>query len=230
MRVLAVQNYPDTTLGQIETALLERKAEIVIWQAYDGSPMPDGPFDAMVVLGGIQNALADDTSPWFPVLLQSMRSAVQAGKPVLGVCLGSQLLARAFGAENLVGATREFGWTTVHLTEDGAADPVLGGLDEAFSTFQWHDDTFVLPRGGTRLAGNDATHNQAFRIGRAGYGIQFHFEADRKLLRHWMTAYGDAMIKADADWPRRFEAEGETTGRDADSNGLQIARAWAALI
>ncbi|HEV7414529.1 MAG TPA: type 1 glutamine amidotransferase, partial [Tianweitania sediminis] len=178
MRVLAVQNYPETTLGQIETALRERRAEILLWQAFDSSPLPGGPLDALVVLGGAQNALADEAAPWFAPLLAAMRQMVEAGKPVLGVCLGSQLLARAFGAQNLVGATHEFGWTSVALTEDGEADPVLSSVQREFLTFQWHDDTFVLPRGGVRLAGNDAAHNQAFRIGRAGYGIQFHFEAD----------------------------------------------------
>src|SRR5690606_13029707 len=110
-----------------------------------------------------------------------MRGFVSAQKPLLGVCLGAQLLARAHGADNLVGAAPEFGWQGVALTPEGASDPVLSAAGPAFPIFQWHDDTFTLPRGGTRLAGNDAAHNQAFRVGRAGYGTQFHFEADRRL-------------------------------------------------
>jgi GMP synthase-like glutamine amidotransferase len=230
MRVLVVQNFAGTTLGQIETALRERDAEIITWRAYERGPMPGGEFDAMVVLGGAQNALADDHSPWFPALLEKMRSYVEADRAVLGVCLGSQLLARAFGAQNLVGATHEFGWTEIGLTEDGETDPMLGGMEPAFTTFQWHDDTFVLPRRAVRLAGNDAAHNQAFRVGRAGYGIQFHFEADRTLLRSWNEAFAETIAANEPDWPQRFAAEEGTRGASADANGLKIARAWVALI
>mgnify|MGYP004518813319 CR=1 FL=1 len=230
MRVLVIQNNAGTTLGQIETALVERGAEITVCLAFEGEALPNGEFDALVVLGGIQNALADDGSPYFPDLMKRMRHYAESDRAVLGVCLGSQLLARAFGSENLIGATHEFGWTQVALTEDGEADPMLGGLNPTFTTFQWHDDTFVLPRGATRLAGNDATHNQAFRIGRAAYGIQFHFEADRKLIAHWNETNAGYLAEREPDWPERFAAEQATRGADADANGLKIARAWAALI
>lgn len=230
MRVLVIQNNADTTLGQIETALTERDADIAICKAYDGAVLPDAEFDALVVLGGMQNALADETSPWFPDLVQRMRRYAESGRAVLGVCLGSQLLARAFGSENLIGVTHEFGWTSVMLTEDGQADPMLGGLDPIFTTFQWHDDTFVLPRGATRLAGNDATHNQAFRIGRAAYGIQFHFEADRKLIAHWNETNASYLAEREPGWPQRFHDEQASHGAVADDNGRRIARAWVALI
>ncbi|MBS9719473.1 type 1 glutamine amidotransferase [Tianweitania sp. BSSL-BM11] len=230
MRVLVIENNAGTTLGQIETALVERGAEITICKAFEGEALPKGEFDGLVVLGGVQNALADEGSPYFPELLERMRDYARSDRAVLGVCLGSQLLARAFGAENLIGATHEFGWTEVALTQDGAVDPMLGGLDPVFTTFQWHDDTFVLPRGATRLAGNDLTHNQAFRIGRAAYGIQFHFEADRKLIGQWNTINADYLAEREPDWPQRFAAEQATRGADADDNGLKIARAWAALI
>jgi GMP synthase-like glutamine amidotransferase len=230
MRVLVVQNYPDTPLGQIETALIERGADITICRAFEGEALAEAEFDALVVLGGVQNALADETSPYFSELVEKMRRYAGSDRAVLGVCLGSQLLARAFGAENLIGVTHEFGWTTVSLTEDGEADPMLGGLDPSFTTFQWHDDTFVLPRGAVRLAGNDATHNQAFRIGRAAYGIQFHFEADRKVVALWNQTNAVELAEREPGWPERFAMEQETLGAQADATGLKIARAWAALI
>jgi GMP synthase-like glutamine amidotransferase len=230
MRVLVIQNNADTTLGQIETALVERGADITVCRAFEGETLPQADFDALVVLGGIQNALADEGSPYFPELLDRMRRYAESDRAILGVCLGSQLLARAFGAENLIGVTHEFGWTKVALTDDGQADPMLGGLDRIFTTFQWHDDTFVLPRGATRLAGNDATHNQAFRIGRAAYGIQFHCEADRKLIAHWNETNAAYLAEREPGWPNRFASDGETQGAEADANGLKIARAWARLI
>jgi len=230
MRVLVVQNHDDTSLGQIETALLERGAEIILCRACDGEPLPEGEFDALVALGGLQNALADESSPWFPELLQRMCAYALQGRAVLGVCLGAQLLARAFNGQNLIDATHEFGWTRISLTEDGQTDPVLGGLDPVFTTFQWHDDTFVLPRGAVRLAGNDASHNQAFRINRAAYGIQFHFEADRALIRQWTVSSATYLAEREPDWLSRFAREEATLGAQADANGLRTARAWAALI
>jgi GMP synthase-like glutamine amidotransferase len=155
MRILVVQNFEDTGLGQIAAALDEKSASVTVVNAHLGEPLPGGTngYDGLVVLGGGQNALDDEGSPWFPDLLGLMRGFVDSGRATLGVCLGSQLLARAYGADNLIGAAREFSWREVELTEDGRSDAVLGGLPERFPIFQWHDDTFTLPRGGVRLAG-----------------------------------------------------------------------------
>jgi GMP synthase-like glutamine amidotransferase len=232
MKVLVVQNYDNTGLGQVGTALGEAGAVLEFVRAHRGEPLPDGHggHDAIVVLGGGQNALADDEHPYLPALAALMRAFAEAGKSTLGICLGSQVLARAYGADNLIGAAPEFGWQTVTLTPEGAADPVLSALPRSFPIFQWHDDTFTLPRGGTRLAGNDAAHNQAFRVGRAGYGIQFHFEADRALVDHWHRAFPHLIAGKRADWMDIYPAEAETHGPAADEAGLAIARAWVATI
>ena len=136
-------------------------------------------------------------------------------KAVLGICLGSQLLARAFGGTNQIGGAREFGWCPVSLTQDGAADPVLRVAPRDFSIFQWHDDTFGLPPGAIHLARSAEAENQAFRIGRATYGIQFHFEADRRLVGEWNRSIrrlsdrasaglaGAVRARGGAPWPRR---------------------------
>lgn len=232
MRVLVVQNFADTGLGQLATALDERNASVSFVNAYLGEPLPaaSDAYDGLIVLGGGQDALDDEGSPWFPPLLELMRGFVDSGRATLGVCLGSQLLARAYGADNLIGAASEFAWREVELTEDGREDPVLGGLPERFPIFQWHDDTFTLPRRGVRLAGNLAAHNQAFRIGRAGYGMQFHFEADRGLVREWNTIFAPWLAERQPEWPERHEAEAARHGPAADAAGLAIARAWAALV
>jgi GMP synthase-like glutamine amidotransferase len=184
----------------------------------------------MIVLGGAQNARDDEDAPWLPALVALMRDFVDSGRSTLGVCLGSQLLARAFRADNLIGVAPEFGWHEVSLTPEAASDPVLGALPARFPIFQWHDDTFTLPRGGTRLAGNDAAHNQAFRIGRAGYGFQFHFEADRRLVEEWSAAFADHLADRQPGWDARRAAEARAHGPQADAAGLAIARAWIATI
>ncbi|PDQ18539.1 GMP synthase, partial [Mesorhizobium sanjuanii] len=172
MRVLVVQNYDNTGLGQVGAALAEAGADLDLRRPYQGEALPEdaAQHDAMVVLGGGQNALADDDYPYFPALLELTRDFAGKDRAVLGICLGSQLVARAFGGENRIGAANEFGWCGVSLTPDAKVDPVLGALPENFPIFQWHDDTFALPENAVRLAGNDVAENQAFRIGRAVYG------------------------------------------------------------
>jgi len=232
MRVLVVENFDNTGLGQIAAVLDERGVGVDTVQAHLGEALPaatDG-YDGLVVLGGGQNALDDAGSPWFPHLLATMRGFVDSGRATLGVCLGSQLLARAYGADNLVGGASEFGWQRVALTEEGAADPLLAALPASFPIFQWHDDTFTLPRGAVRLAGNLAAHNQAFRVGRAGYGTQFHFEADRRLVREWNGAFAEWLAQRQPDWAGRHEAEAARHGPAADAAGRAIASAWAALL
>jgi GMP synthase-like glutamine amidotransferase len=232
MRVLVVQNYDNTGLGQIGAALQEAGAEIDVRNAHLGDALPSDAsgYDALVVLGGGQNALADEEYPYIPALLALMRDFERRDRAVLGICLGSQLLARAYGAENLIGAAPEFGWHRISLTEEGVGDSVVSALPREFPIFQWHDDTFTLPPGAVRLASNAAIANQAFRIGRAAYGFQFHFEADRPLVRYWNTAFAGYIADRQPDWPERFDAEAERHGPDADAAGLALARAWVAAI
>lgn len=232
MKVLVVQNFDNTGLGQLQTALDEAGAEIEFVRAHKGEALPAGPdgHDAILVLGGGQNALDDEAWPYLPHLAALMRAFAESGRSTLGVCLGSQILARAYGADNLIGAAPEFGWQEVRLTPEGRDDPLLGSLADSFPIFQWHDDTFTLPRGGQRLAGNDAAHNQAFRVGRAGYGIQFHFEADRRLVAAWNAAFADYLAERQPGWGDRHAIDADRHGPAADEAGLAIARAWVATI
>jgi GMP synthase-like glutamine amidotransferase len=232
MRVLVVQNFDGTGLGQVGAALDEAGAEIDIRNAHHRAALPEtaGGHDALIVLGGGQNALDDQSYPYIPALLSLMRGFVDADKALLGICLGSQLLARAYGARNQIGGAEEFGWQRVRLTEEAAGDPVLGGLPAEFPIFQWHDDTFSLPEGAVRLASNAVAVNQAFRIGRAGYGIQFHFEANRTLVREWNVAFASTIAARHPDWSAAFEEAAARHGPPADAAGLAIARAWVKLV
>jgi GMP synthase-like glutamine amidotransferase len=232
MRVLVVQNFDDEGLGQLRGALVEAAAEIDLRRPYDRDGLPEeaSGHAALIVLGGGQNALDDTACPYFPQLLALMRDFAESGRAVLGVCLGSQLLARAYGARNLIGATPEFGWCRIERTPAGAADPVLGAVPAAFSSFQWHDDTFTLPAGALRLATNEVAENQAFRIGRAAYGIQFHFEADRSQVRRWNLAFADILAQLQPGWAEMHDREAALHGPEADAVGLAIARAWVATI
>lgn len=232
MRVLVVHNYDNTDLGLIARALDEASAEVTRVDAHLGEALPDRPdaYDGLVVLGGGQNALADDDHPYLPDLAALMRAFAMTGRAVLGVCLGSQVLARGLGARNLIGAAPEFGWKRVRLTDEGMLDPVMRAVPREFPIFQWHDDTFTLPDGAVRLATNPATRNQAFRFGRAAYGVQFHFEADRSLVAEWSAAFAGQIAERQPDWSETHAREAALHGRAADDAGLAIARAWTTLL
>ena len=232
MRVLVVENMAHSDLGQVGVALQESGAEIDLRQPFTGQALPGDihGHDALVVLGGEQSAVDDHIHPYLPELARLMRTFADAGKSVLGICLGSQLLARAHGGDNLLGKTREFGWHGVELTADGECDPVLGAAGPAFKSFEWHSDSFTLPRGAVRLATNPAVANQAFRIGRAAYGMQFHFEAGTAVVEGWNRTFETVINRIDPDWLQRYPEHAARHAEQADAAGLALARAWVATI
>ncbi|WP_274630022.1 type 1 glutamine amidotransferase [Arvimicrobium flavum] len=231
-RVLAVHNFDHTGLGNLGTALAEAGIEIDVVMAHLDEPLPADAsgHDAIVVLGGGQNARDDDKHPYFPALLDLIRDFEARDRAVLGICLGSQLMARAFGGDNRIGGATEFGWHDVTLTEESRSDAVLSGLPGSFPIFQWHDDTFVLPARAIHLAASPVATNQAFRIGRAAYGFQFHFEADRSLVAQWNRDFAGWIEERQPDWADRSDSESAAHGPAADAAGLAIARAWVAAI
>ena len=232
MRVLVLENFHHTPLGQVGTALREREAEIDLRRLRHGEMMPSDheAHDALVILGGGQSALDDSDCPWLPDVARLSRTFGEADKPVLGICLGAQLVARGHGATNLLGRPLEFGWHEVRPHAPGRGDPLIAVLGEGAPLFHWHADTFTLPPGAEHLAASDQTAIQAFRVGRATYGIQFHFEVDRELVRFWNDVFADEIAAHDPDWPEKHEIEAVRVGAEADRVGLAIARAWVGLI
>ncbi len=231
MRVAIVENTRITHHGQVGVALHEQAALIDLWKPWADNRLPTtDAADALVVFGGEQSARDDHTHPYLPALADLMAAYTAAQKPVLGICLGSQLLARAFGAENHLGTAPEFGWVDVTLTDAGRADPVLSRVPETFPIFQWHSDTFTLPDGATHLAHSATARHQAFRIGRATYGTQFHFEASRSVVRDWSQTFPEATERMSPGWSRTHAELARTRGQEADAHGLTLARAWVSLI
>ena len=231
MRVAIVENTRVTHHGLVGVALHERAALIDLYRPWTGAPLPDDPeADALVVFGGEQAATDDDIHPYLPRLAALMAAYTAADKPVLGICLGSQILARAYGAENHLGTAPEFGWVDVTLTDAGRADPVLGALPTRFPVFQWHSDTFTLPEGALHLATSATTAHQAFRIGRATYGTQFHFEASRAVVADWLASFPEGVARMDPSFTHRHTEFSRTQGKEADRHGLALARAWVDLI
>jgi GMP synthase-like glutamine amidotransferase len=232
MHVLIVQNFDSTGLGQVCAALHEAGATRDYRKPYLGEELPEdcAEHDAIIVLGGAQNAIDDKNHPYLPRLAKLMKCFADNDKAALGICLGSQILARAFGATNLLDKATEFGWCEVELTDAAKSDPVLSAVPQSFPIFQWHNDTFTLPEGAVRLAQNTVTPNQAFRVGRAAYGIQFHFEADRALVEKWNARFVDYLDEKQPDWKHHHASEADKHGPQSDAAGRAIAKAWVAQI
>lgn len=231
MRIAIVENTAITHHGQVGVALHEAGARIRQYRPFADGTLPEpGSFDGLVVFGGEQSALSDATHPYLAALGALMARSASEGVAVLGICLGAQVLARGLGAQNHLGTAPEFGWCEVGLTEAGRADPVLGTVPATFPTFEWHSDTFTLPPGTTHLAQTDAAPAQAFRHGRAGYGMQFHFEASRAVVADWTRTFPDLVERLSPGWSAALPRRAEAAGVAADAHGLAIARAWVALV
>lgn len=232
MRVAIVENTRVTHHGQVGIALHEAAATIDLYKPWADDRLPEpGSFDALVVFGGEQSARDDHSHRYLPRLADLMRQSGETGHAVLGICLGSQLLARGLGAENHLGTAKEFGWCDVTLTDQGRADPVLSHLPATFPVFQWHSDTFTLPAGTAHLANSPTAAHQCFRIHRATYGMQFHFEASRAVVADWNRQFPEAVERNRPGWlDTHHPADAATAGAQADAVGLAIARAWVALI
>ena len=231
MRVAIVENTRITHHGQVGVALHERAALVDLYKPWAGQALPQtSDADALIVFGGEQAATDDHTHPYLPDLARLMADYTELDRPVLGICLGSQLLARAYGGDNHLGIAPEFGWVDVSLTEAGRADPVLSQVPGTFPIFQWHSDTFTLPPDAIHLAHSPVARHQAFRIGRATYGTQFHFEASRAVVRDWSETFPEITERMHPGWTEAHPALSASRGVEADAHGLALARAWVGLI
>jgi len=236
MKILVLQHCPVTPVGILGEALEARGAALDIRMPHHGVPLPDSPaaFDGLVVLGGPMHAGDDGGYPAFPPMLELIRRFHEQAKPVLGVCLGAQLVSRAFGGRVWPFGGLEVGYLPVRMTPAGRRDPLLRGMPTEFHIMQLHEDSFDLPAGAVRLMSSTACANQALRIGRTTYGFQFHFEVTRSdavnfprdcwssLERH----YGELAELVAADSVRsvaaHFESGAEFTRR--------LAARWLGLV
>jgi GMP synthase (glutamine-hydrolysing) len=153
-------------------------------------PQPLDAYDAVLVFGGAMHPDQDDLHPWLRDELDWLRGLPDRQVPTLGICLGSELLAKAAGASVGRLAAPEVGWSKVQLTEAGMADPVLSALPPLFEALQWHHYGHELPDGAVALAENPASL-QAFRLGEACWGVQFHPEVTEPQLGRWIADESD---------------------------------------
>jgi len=186
LSVLVFQHDPHDGPGYLGEALLERGARLTIIRLDEDEAVPDpSAYDMLLVMGGAMNVYQEDKYPWLLQETHAISRVVAAGKPVLGVCLGGQLLAKALGAKVHLGAATEIGLTQITLTEAGESDPLFEGLSQV-EAVEWHDDTFDIPSGAIVLARSEGCAHQAFRFGQWVYGLQFHPEVSPMMLAEWI--------------------------------------------
>jgi GMP synthase (glutamine-hydrolysing) len=195
MDILIIQNDPIAPAGIVEERIVARGAAPVVIYPHEGDPVPADADDFIgaVVLGGAMSAMDEVGYPAIPPILELLRDFHAKDRPLLGLCLGAQLLARSFDKPVRRHTALELGFAPIEITEQGADDPLLAGLPRRQRIMQWHEDTFEMPDAAVPLMTGAACRNQAFRIGRATYGFQGHFEATPRLVEAWINGFGHSL-------------------------------------
>lgn len=188
-KLLIVQHVPYEPLGTL-TPLLKAAGFRLRFVNFSRRPTLRprlGGYHGLVVLGGPMSVLDEDSLPHLKTEQAMIGAAVERGMPVLGICLGAQLLAKTLGGKVSVCPRKEIGWHSISLTRAGRSDPLLHHLGASAQVFQWHSDTFEPPASADALACSSLCEYQAFRYGDNVYGFQFHLEADAALIERWLT-------------------------------------------
>jgi GMP synthase-like glutamine amidotransferase len=184
--VLLVQHSPTDGPGAIAAALSARGVPFRVARVDEGERPALGDARALVVLGGAPCANDDPVHPFLSVSRALLGEALDR-IPVLGVCLGAQLLAQAAGGAVVRGGARELGWHEVEKTSDARSDSLFDALPGRFTPFSWHDDAIELPARAVRLARSAVAPVPAFRLGERAYGVQFHLELDASTVAEWTS-------------------------------------------
>ena len=221
MRVLSVTHGPSVPGGVFDDVVEAAGHVLERWVVpVGGPPRAATTYDAAMVFGGSMHPDQDEDFHWLAREEEFLRATLDERIPVIGVCLGAQMLARAAGAGVRPASAPEVGWFPVALTPQGLKDPVLGVLPERVDAFQWHYYTFEVPAGGTELARSEIC-TQAFRLGSA-WGIQFHAEVTGAMVETWAR-------EEDGDLPttpEAFVAEAHSRIAVWNEHGRRLATAF----
>jgi GMP synthase (glutamine-hydrolysing) len=201
VRVLSIIHQEDAASGVFADAAAERGDELTEWSISDGAgpPRPAESYDAVLVFGGAMHVDQENRHPWLRNEDELLRDLLDRRIPVLGVCLGAQLVAKALGTRVGPLARPQIGWFDVEQTPEAADDPLFADLPRRFSSFQWHSYGFDLPANAIPLA-RDPVCLQAYRAGESAWGIQFHAEVTKESVDDWFRSSKppDAPLDLDA--------------------------------
>ncbi len=229
--VIVLQHAAPEGPGLIAEALAAKEVETSIVRLDHGRPLPERLGDAagLVVMGGPMGVGDEAKFPFLAAEKRLIREAVEAGRPVLGVCLGAQLLASALGAAVRPAGRKEIGWHEVRLRGRAQDDALFHGLEPAFTPLSWHGDVFELPAGAEPLARSALTELQAFRHGGRAWGLLFHLEVSRAMVEEMVTAFGGELAAAGTTPEAVLTGMARHLARARDL-GARVFRRWARLV
>lgn len=227
MAILFVQHVKSEGPGLFKRLLNERNSPFYTIEIFSDEHFTL-PSDCrgIVILGGPMNVDEESKYPFLKEEKEFIRNVLKEEIPLLGICLGAQLIAQVAGGTVLKAKGKEIGWYPVALTEEGQKDSLFQGFPDSLEVFQWHEDTFEVPPQGKRLVTSHSCFNQGFRIGKRCYGIQFHLEADSKMIHHWLNSEAEDQILSTVDSVKQETSEKISNclrwGRKLLLNYLQI--------
>lgn len=230
MKVYYFQHVPFEGLGMIAAWAAERVHTVEKTALYEPNHhLPSiVEYDALIVMGGSMGVYDEAEYPWLIAEKKHIRSAIDAGKPVLGICLGAQLIASALGAKVAPHTHKEIGWFPIAITDEAAEHPILSGLNQAMKVFHWHGDRLEIPNGAIHLMCSEACDNQAFLYGDNVLGVQFHLEMDEAAIISMINACGHELIESAWIQSRALILE-ETKKRDTRQSLYNLLDAWLAV-
>lgn len=181
-------------LGSIDSTLRQRGHPVSVTRLFAGDTLPSiEDIDALIIMGGPMGVGDIDAYPWLATEMNWIRAAIQSGRPVLGICLGAQLIAAALGARVTRNRSREIGWFPVYKTTAAEQTPLGNVFPPRLEAFHWHGETFELPAGATLLASSDACQNQGFVYRDRVFALQFHLETTPESARRLIEHCGDEL-------------------------------------
>jgi GMP synthase-like glutamine amidotransferase len=181
MRIHYLQHVPFEGLASIEQWVTRHGNIISATKFYNGDTLPPvDDLDWVIVMGGPMNIYEDDKYPWLNSEKHFIEAAIEKNKVVIGICLGSQLIADVLGSKVYKGQEKEIGWYPITMTPEAQNYPVFAAIPQSMNVFHWHGDTFDLPSDAVRLAYSEACANQAFIYGDKVLGLQFHLESTKE--------------------------------------------------
>ena len=206
--ILVLQHVACEPLGTIENALRRAGLSHRYVRAQDGQPVPSDIGDAagLIIMGGPMGAYEEAQYPFLAAEKRLIERALSGNIPILGVCLGGQLLASVLGAPVCSGAQKEIGWHPVTLTAEAAGDALWQDIPSPFEGFHWHGDFFETPPESVPLASSLLTPCQAFRFAENVYGFQFHLEVTEAIIRDWTAAFAEELRETGMDATPILEA------------------------
>lgn len=230
MTILVVQNAEAAPVGLLGAYLTANGLRLQTWSPLQRSAPPAGDYSGLIILGGPMNACEDDAFPHLQRVMDLIHHFDAAHQPILGICLGAQLIARAFGSRIYPNPVPELGFTQIYPVATKTNEPLLSSYSPNLHMMQWHFDTFDLPAQAELLMSSQNCPNQFYRIRHNIYGVQFHPEVTPDIIRGWLAFKTDWIQEHDPSLLQDLELQIKQHWRCSTRFAKNLAQAWSAKV